>query len=405
MANNRKDELVPRKGDTLLQKQNYFVQKLSETFTNIGETMNENQKRVGMNSIIAINDLAQRYDKDIYDLNPANVYAVLQRAIGNELDPNNDEIAFIPQWTTQRVKNEKGNVTQEKVFGIDTRRTAKGDMAIVRRRATGIDTRNPFAIQYTVYEGDDFTDITFNGAEVTPPQYTPRRKSKKVIHVVWGLNMLDGTVRWIVGSREDAKASIIAQAVNNGAKFEETQKMWDLSVDEIFETYTNKTLAKDAWEYGKKVVRQVPYFNDTWRANQNRESMMETKIRGYMAARMVDISFNNVIERQAFDDLIIEDKYIENQIDVRGNATDLINENTNTQDADFEEKVKIDPRSSEEVPSFDNGDTGEVIENTEVVVENDNNDDVEEETTDNDNNDGVDDKEEVPNDIFSAFGV
>lgn len=403
MANSRKDELVPRKGDTLLQKQNYFVQKLSETFTNIGETMNENQKRVGMNSIIAINDLAQRYDKDIYDLNPANVYAVLQKAIGNELDPNNGEIAFIPQWTTQRVKDASGKVVQEKVFGVDTRRTAKGDMAIVRRRATGIDPRNPFAAQYTVYEGDEFTDISFNGAEVTPPQYTPKRKSKKVMLVVWGLNMLDGTIRWIVGSREDAKASIISQAVNNGAEFAETQKMWDLTVDEIFEKYTNATLKKDAWEFGKKVVREVPYFNDTWRANQNRESMMETKIRGYMAARMVDISFNNVIERQAFDDLIIEDKYERNNLNVEEDASDLINENTNTQDAEFVETYKTDNRANEEPPTFVNEETGEVIEGEEEVI---NDDEVvidteivveEEETTS--------DEEEAITDLFSGFGV
>lgn len=393
MANDKKEILTPSKNNTILQTQNYFIQKLSETFTAIGETMNENQKRVGMNSIIAINDLAQRYDKTIYDFNGANVYAVLQRAIGNELDPNNGEIAFVPQWTNRKVKNPVTNVIEEKlILGVDTRRTAKGDMAIVRRRATGIDIKNPFAVQYTVYEGDEFADITFKGANVTPPQYVPKRKSKKVLHVVWGLNMLDGTIRWIVGSREDAKASIIAQAVNNGAEFSETQKMWDLSVDKILETYMNKTITKEYTSKGKTYKKEVPYFNDTWRANQNRESMMETKLRGYMAARMVDVSFNNVIEKQAFEDLIIEEKYADKVNDISEGANDLINEKTNTIEAEYEETpTNVDKRSTEEVPEFEE----EIIEDEEETpTEIEEEQPIEEQKNDN---------EEV--DIFSGFGL
>lgn len=375
MADNKQEILTPNKNNTILQTQNYFIQKLSETFTAIGENMNENQKRVGMNSIIAINDLAQKYDKTIYDFNPANVYAVLQKAIGNELDPNNDEIAFIPQWTTKKIKDPITNVTtEEKIFGVDTRRTAKGDVSLVRRRATGIDIRNPFKQQFTVYEGDEFTDISFNGADVTPPQYSPKHKSKKVLHVVWGLNMLDGTVRWVVGSRIDAKASIIAQAVNNGAPFEETQKMWDLSVDEILEKYINATVTKE-YSYGnKKYTKKSFYFNDTWRANQNREGMMETKIRGYMAARMVDISFNNVIEKQAFEDLIIEDKYIEKPNNIEENADDLITKKSNMIDAEFDETTEpttpapTDKRSIEEVPEFVEDET--IIEDDKKTPEN-----------------------------------
>ena len=320
----QKDNKVENSNEVLklegnqLATQNFFVGQIKKMFATQSVPLSDYQIKIGNNAVAKMIQMAQQNNKDVTAYPQAQTLFTLQNIISNEWDVLQGEgvIVFQNNAKMVEVKDSKGNpllkdgkVVMKKEWHqyFDLRPSAKGHIKTVRMYAAGTNKINPIALSYVVYAGDDFTDIEYVGIEIKPPMFKPKRLSNKVTHVVYALNMSDGTIQYVVGHREQVKPALIAQAKNNGAPDKDLDRMNALqTVDEILAEYENKTFTKKRYEEKKWVDYEVPYFNDTWIAGYNREQMLETKLRGVIANRMIEKEFNNEFQKKAFEHVIVE---------------------------------------------------------------------------------------------------
>lgn len=305
-------------GSSQLAQQEFFVGQIRNLFAKQNVPLTEYQIRCGNNAVAKMVQMASNSNKDIFAYPQPQTLFALQNIIANEWDVLQGEGVLVFQnkkYTVEAVdksgkpilKDGKQVMTTKYEQYFDLRPTAKGHLKTIRMYGAGLKKENPVILQYVVYEGDEFEDISYVGVEVTPPKYKPARLSNKVKYIVYALNMIDGTIQYIVGRREQVVPALIAQAKNNGAPDIELEKMAKLeTVDKILDAYESKTFEKGKYVNGKWEKEQVPYFNDTWLLGYNREQMLETKLRGVIANRMIEKEFNNDFQKQAFESVIVE---------------------------------------------------------------------------------------------------
>ena len=70
------------------------------------------------------------------------------------------------------------------------------------------------APHWLVKENDDFVYPSFNGLQMTPPQWTPKGEGK-VVRVVYPIIHNDDTVHFYIAERADVKRNLIAHITNN----------------------------------------------------------------------------------------------------------------------------------------------------------------------------------------------
>lgn len=313
--NETQQNALQKVGSSQLAQQEFFVGQIRNLFAKQNVPLTSYQITCGNNAVAKMVQMANNNKKDIFAYPQAQTLFAIQNIIANEWDVLQGEGVIILQNKKYmvEVKDNNGNAkkdSQGKVITtaayeqyFDLRPTAKGHLKTIRMYGAGLSKANPVALQYVVYEGDEFEDISYVGVEVTPPKYRPMRLSNKIKYIVYALNMLDGSIQYVVGRREQVVPALIAQAKNNGAPDADLDKMMKLeTVDKILEAYEGKTFSKTY--YGK--TEQVAYFNDTWLAGYNREQMLETKLRGVIANRMIEKEFNNDFQKQAFESVIVE---------------------------------------------------------------------------------------------------
>jgi len=302
-------------GSSQLAQQEFFVGQIRNLFAKQNVPLTEYQIKCGNNAVAKMVQMATASNKDIFQYPQPQTLFALQNIIANEWDVLQGEGVLVFQnkkYTIEAIDSKTGKpilkdgkqvMTTKYEQYFDLRPTAKGHLKTIRMYGAGLKKENAVALQYVVYEGDEFEDISYVGVEVTPPKYRPMRLSNKIKYIVYALNMLDGSIQYVVGRREQVVPALIAQAKNNGAPDADLDKMMKLeTVDKILEAYEGKTFSKTY--YGK--TEQVPYFNDTWLAGYNREQMLETKLRGVIANRMIEKEFNNDFQKQAFESVIVE---------------------------------------------------------------------------------------------------
>jgi hypothetical protein len=380
MANEKETQqnAVAKVGSSLLSQQDFFVGQISNLFAKQNVPLTKYQVTCGNNAVAKMVQMANASNKDIFSYPQAQTLFTLQNIIANEWDVLQGEgvIIFQNKKITTEAKDKNGNpvmkdgkvvMTTKYEQYFDLRPTAKGHIKSIRMYGAGLNKANAVALSYVVYEGDDFEDISYVGIEVTPPKYRPKRLSSKIKFVVYALNMIDGTIQYVVGRREQVIPALVAQAKNNGAPETDLNKMMELgTVDKILDEFEIKTFEKPKYnpQTKKWEKEQVPYFNDTWIAGYNREQMLETKLRGVIANRMIDKEFNNDFQKQAFETVIVE-KPKEKQL-AKDRAEKLDVESTTLIE---EQTFKVDPRSSKDMVIIEEETHEPSLEETQDVEE------------------------------------
>ena len=399
---------VAKVGSSQLAQQEFFVGQIKNLFAKQNVPLTDYQVRCGNNAVAKMVQMANSNNKDLFEYPQAQTLFALQNIVANEWDVLQGEgvlifqnkkimVEALDKYGKPILKDGKPVVTAKYEKYFDLRPTAKGHLKTIRMYGAGLNKVNPIALSYVVYDGDEFEDISYVGIEVTPPRYRPARKSNKVIYIVYALNMLDGSVQYVVGRREQVLPALVAQAKNNGAPEADLNKMMELeTVDKVLDTYEGKTFEKSMYVDKKWVKEQVPYFNDTWLAGYNREQMLETKLRGVIANRMIEKEFNNEFQKQAFEHVIVEkprEQIAKNRAEkLENNAQELIDEENGTQ------TFKTDPRAKKEMVIVDEEQEQDVAE---IVEETPNDDEVneEQETVVEEET-----QEEAPDNLFAGFG-
>lgn len=331
--------------------QNYFITELKNIFSVGGnnQELTDEQIFLGQNALEVMIELAMNEGKDVLSYSRSKTLFALRRVMSLNWNIQNGEGAIILQ------RRRKKDDTWETYF--DVRPTAKGHIKSVRTMGAGLRRDiDPIVADWLVCEGDEFTDIEYVGLEVKPPTFKPKRLSNKVMYIVYGLARADGTIQWVVGYREQVKPALIAQAKSNGSPQEDLDKMAKMTVDEIIEEYGDKKFKKGNY--------MVSYLNATWTEEQNRESMVETKLRGVIANRMIDKQVDSPFQAEAFKHTIIEHPNVveheEDENDPFKTANDLIEEKSGVEE--IYETDYLMTEDLEVIPENENADVEVIVD-------------------------------------------
>lgn len=157
---------------------------------------------------------------------------------------------------------------------------------------------------WKVHEGDDFTYPSFNGLDMTPPKWTPKGSTGKIVKIVYPV-IMDGKdgkdyVDFYIAERDGVIHNLLAHLNNNLMQetFGIAKSKWDATPDQ-----KKKIAAKKEEIFNKarahKTIDEIlddpelqPYISPAWTEPYSRESMIERKMRNN-AIKKIPKDFGN----------------------------------------------------------------------------------------------------------------
>ena len=168
-------------------------------------------KSCTINAISAINNVldAQGISWNDSQLDRSTVTQILLSVATLQLNPAASPREVYFQIRNVSIKGTDGKQTWKKKIemGIE----GDGFDSLLSRFGRNVKTVQPF---WLVREEDSFAYPSFNGLDMTPPQWTPKGKGK-VVRVVYPIIYKDNTVNYHIAERDDVKKNLIAHISNN----------------------------------------------------------------------------------------------------------------------------------------------------------------------------------------------
>ena len=175
------------KFNTLQKAQSNFLKGTIDDLSNMECKFTEYGRICGVNLLAEIMTMLSKEgitDLDENKLDLLSIRSAIQFAMTSELNCQNKEI-FVS------LRNVK--------FGTDWKKTVeckpqyKGHLKLIAKFGVGVEKIYPMWI---VRDGDDFTYSTFKGIEQTPPTWSPKGTTNKVLRVVIPIKYCDGVVQF-----------------------------------------------------------------------------------------------------------------------------------------------------------------------------------------------------------------
>lgn len=255
-----------------LKAQNELVAELDLSAAETGVAFSEYGKKCVMNAIAGLVTMAQSQGIGFNQINGSLLKLALQNIGYTELN-----YAAMPSevyFDLRKSTDDKGNVT----YTPSMKPQGAGNEKLVRKYGVGIKELKP---AWLVREGDEFTYPSFNGIEMTPPKWTPKSYDKKVMMVVYPLIKQDGSVEFLIATREGIKPNIIAQIRQNtlyAFKDYTTHKVDEKKRDEFY-TELNKFAEEHTVDELLAEEKYSKYVNPTYTSGGSKESMILRKMK------------------------------------------------------------------------------------------------------------------------------
>ena len=251
------------------------------------------------------------------------------------------------------------------MYSIAIKPQGAGNEKLVRKYGVGLKKGSGLHNAILIREGDEFIMPTFNGIEMTPPIYKPQLKNanNKVVAVCYPAEKEDGSVEYLIATRESVKANIIAQirqntlyafteeyVGSNGKKYERPNKK---ARDEFYEELNKKadSMTLDEMLADEEVLK---YVNPTYTSGGSKEQMILRKMKNNALKnypKEYDTSFiKNAVENmfEEKDESVLEKKNVvakvERELDEDLND-DVIE--------DFTTEEEVEEKPSEQKPHED----------------------------------------------------
>lgn len=246
---------VELKGGLALQ--NKLLAELDKAANEMGQEFTAYGKKCMVNIVASLVIHCKTEGCELADFD-ANILRLALQNIGyTELN-----IAAIPSECFLDIRN-----------GKDGKKTLKitpqgaGYEKLLRAFGVGIkEVRSPWLVR----EGDDFVYPSFDGLQVNPPKWTPKSYDKKVIMVVYPVIKTDGSVEYLIATREGIKANLVAQ-IRNAYLFKPNK-------DEVYQKINADAETKSLDE-----ILSDPYWakilNPTYTSYSSREAMIIRKMK------------------------------------------------------------------------------------------------------------------------------
>ena len=296
---------------------------VSRDFEACGVQFDEYSKQCAMAAMTNIFQLVKDSDKikDLNNLDSSNLREIVGRVASLKLNANAVPREVYFQLRTKKVGE---NYIQVVEMGIE----GDGNDALLRNFGEDVDMVYPC---WLVKEGDDFTYPRHRGVEITPPEWTEKGESSKVIRVVYPVKLKNGTFQYLIAERDSVKTNLFAHIRNNlmnetfgiitgkksngkdrtryDATSEEKEKITEKK-EEIYEALRNCETVEDM--ISCKEAR--PYISAAWLDTS--ESMIVRKMRNN-AIRKFPKNFNALGSRSLMK---MDETYQQVQEDIQENA-------------------------------------------------------------------------------------
>lgn len=190
----------------LANELNVASEQMGASFTDYG-------KKCVVNAIAGLAVTCTNQGISLKDLDPTLLKINLQNVGYTELNyaaiPS--EIYFDLRKTTKY--DDDGNKITK--YNITIKPQGAGNEKLTRKYGVGLKKDIGLHSPWLVREGDEFELPSFNGIDMTPPKWKPKSLDGKVTMVVYPAVKVDGSVEYLMATREGIKANIIAQIRQN----------------------------------------------------------------------------------------------------------------------------------------------------------------------------------------------
>ena len=340
----QKNEIV-LSGGQKLQKQ--LLQELEVSAQQMGADFTDYGKKCVINAIAGLVQYCKSQEIELKDLDPTLLRLALQNIGYTELN-----YSAIPSEVYFDIrKNGKLYVATIKPQGA-------GNEKLTRKYGVGLVKDIGLKSPWLIREGDEFILPTFDGLEMTPPKWTPKSLDGKIIAVVYPAQKIDGSVEYLMASRESVKANIIAQIRQNALyKFKKkNDKGYEVTDKEARDEFYKKV---DAELENMKVdeilanPEWLEWVNPTYTSGGSKEQMIIRKMK------------NNALKNypKEYDNAYIKNA-VENMFEDRDDSLDEKPKKVIGGDVDVVEKVEkeiAEKPSGSTPPDFDVNEDGELV--------------------------------------------
>lgn len=185
-----------------------LISELDSTAKEIGQEFTPYGSKCMINAIGGIVALTKANGINIQDIDSTLLRLQIQNIGYTELN-----LATQPAevYIDIRKNYRKEGDTKTPLYSIAIKPQGAGNEKLVRKYGVGLVKGTGLHPAWLVREGDDFEYPYFDGLKMTPPKWRPHSYDKKVIMVVYPCEKVDGSIEYLIATREGIKPNLIAQ--------------------------------------------------------------------------------------------------------------------------------------------------------------------------------------------------
>lgn len=347
MANNeenKKSNAVATYKSGLVKTQETFISMISKNAREMALDYTQYQLSCAKNALSKMVELLWKDGLTINNVDQNNITDILQTVAMLQLNlaatPSEGYIILRNQSVGPKENKQKVKVFE---FGIE------GDGNDKLLRTYGVGVLNVYN-HWAVREGDDFTYPQFNGLEITPPTWTPKGYSDKVIRVVYPIAMKDGSVEYHIAEREGVANNLKAHISNN--------LMWEKEPKKS--TILNKIadMTLEAMLADNEVMAEA---SPAWRGAHSREAMIYRKMRNNAIKKVpkdFQTAFADTQYKKTFEDYdqyetpqyVAPENVLETEFTEHANTEELKIEIINDESVDHTEQEEVEETPTKKKP-------------------------------------------------------
>lgn len=286
IAKKEKNEVALTGG---LALQNQLLSELDKANQEFGANFTPYGRTCAVNCIAGLVMFCKQNDIEIKDLDPTLLRLQVQNVGFTELNYASipSEIYFDIRKTTDE--------NNKKSYTLTIKPQGAGNEKLVRKYGVGLKKGVGLHNAILIREGDEFIMPQFDGLKVTPPVYKPKLENanNKVIAVMYPAEKEDGSVEYLIGTRDSVKANLIAQIRQNALyKFvKETEyvskkdgkkyvkKETDKEARDNFYAHVDELASKMSVDEMLDCEELADYINPTYTSGGSKEAMILRKMK------------------------------------------------------------------------------------------------------------------------------
>lgn len=333
--------------------QNELANELDVASTQMGASFSEYGKKCVVNAIAGLAVTCANQGIKLTELDPTILKLALQNVGYTELNyaaiPS--EIYFDLRKITKT--DESGNEVTR--YNIAIKPQGAGNEKLTRKYGVGLKKDVGLRSPWLIRENDEFELPSFSGIEMTPPKWKPKSLDGKVIMVVYPAIKVDGSVEYLMATREGIKANLIAQIRQNSLyafkkdvkKGDKTYKVNDPEARDKFYEELNAYAESHKMEELLAEPKYAEYVNPTYTSGGSKEQMILRKMKNN-ALKNYPKEYDNAYIRDAVEGMF-ED--VDDSLKEKPAKKDVV--------AKVEKEINA-PQTSDAVSDFQVDENGEI---------------------------------------------